>query len=288
MRQWFGKTIEVLKETGGSRSLGAEFAHRIYNRIVVVMLTDTLIELKKKPIVVFTRKRFILPPGLQQAVDDYWKSQLEAGKRYTRGEVFTISDIEEHGDRLIVSVGLSDYAHYIYTRRKGLPEEFACKNIHTSCLIVSSDDTLIFGRMAGHTSDPGNIQCVGGGLDFDDIREDVIDLDHSIGKELWEEVGIALADKGAVSRIDARFLRYDSAVHSIAMIFVLRMQMTAAEFSAHYARFEADLRERGEVPEFESLLYLPRDMESVEAFLASDPGKLDHYMKPLLERSVVL
>ncbi|NTW45771.1 MAG: hypothetical protein HGB18_01795 [Candidatus Moranbacteria bacterium] len=250
------------------------------------MLSDTLLELKSEPIVTYTGNRFMLPAETQKAVDEYWNGLMAEGKRYTRGEVFTISGIEERGGEVRVAVDLSDYAHYVYTRRVGLPEKYACKNIHTSCLIEAADDVLVFGRMAEHTSDPGNIQCVGGGLDFEDVRENAIDMKHGIGRELREEVGIESEDRKAVLRLDAGYLRYDSGIHSIAVIFLLKLRLTAAEFAEHYARFEEELIEKGEVPEFGSLIYLPKG--SVSEFLVSGPGKFDHYMRPLLGRVSVL
>ncbi len=59
------------------------------------MLQDALYRLEKKLEVVFTGQKFDLPDGLQGLIDDYWDSLLRKGNTYTRGEVFTISDIEE-------------------------------------------------------------------------------------------------------------------------------------------------------------------------------------------------
>ncbi|MEI7749912.1 MAG: hypothetical protein WCJ25_02815 [Candidatus Moraniibacteriota bacterium] len=245
------------------------------------MQQDTLFPLEKRLEVVFTGKKFVLPTGLQDTIDAYWNGLIADGNGYTRGEVFTISDIEETEDVTTVIVELSDYAHYLYTRRVGLPGEYACKNLHTSCLFETSDGMLVFGRMGKQTSVPGNIQCVGGGLDKDDVRGVVIDLEHNIRKELQEEVGIDVGD--SVSDFGVGYLRYDSRVHSIAAIFILKLSVSSRELSDHYGEFEAKLKDDGEQPEFESLIYVSKDKMEIDALYAKEGRHFDHYLMPLLE-----
>ena len=250
------------------------------------MLQDALYRLEKKLEVVFTGQKFDLPDGLQGLIDDYWDSLLRKGNTYTRGEVFTISDIEEAENVTTVMVELSDYAHYLYTKRVGLSEEYACKNLHTSCLIEASDGVLIFGRMGRQTSVPGNTQCVGGGLDKDDIRGTVIDLEHNIRKELSEEVGIDVDSEDLVTDFGIRYLRYDSRINSIAAIFMLKLSIPSREFADRYDRFELALREDGEIPEFESLIYVSKERSAIDAMYANEGGHFDHYVMPLLEAVV--
>jgi predicted NUDIX family phosphoesterase len=253
---------------------------------ITTMEQDKLHAIGRKLEVVFTKEKFILPVELQNKIDEFWDTLIKDGNKYTRGEVFTISNIEEKKDETIVNVDLSDYAHYLYTRRVGLPEKNACKNLHTSCLIETSDSMLIFGRMGKQTSMPGNIQCVGGGLDNEDIQGSVIDLTHNIKKELLEEVGINVDSEKLVSAFDIKYLRYDSNVHSVAAIFILKLKITSKEFADLYNVFEAQIIASGELPEFGELVYLKKNKSEIDDFYEKEKKYFDHYMMPLLEEVV--
>lgn len=250
------------------------------------MQLDKLFPIEKKLEIIFTREKFILPIDLQNKVDEYWESLILDGTPLFRGEVFTIADIEENIDKTIVHVDLSDYAHYLYTRRIGLPEKNACKNLHTSCLIETLDNVLVFGRMGKNTSLPGNIQCVGGGLDNDDICGKVIDLEHNIKKELMEEVGIDADSEKMVEDFSIKYLRYDASVYSIAAIFILKLKITSEELKDSYAKFEAQLIAGGMVPEFKELIYLAKNKLEIEEFYEKEKKYFDHYMMPLLQEVV--
>ena len=241
---------------------------------------------KNKLEVRFSQKKFTLPMELQNRIDEYWETLIKNGNKYTRGEVFTMSNIEENEGNIIINVDLSDYAHYLFTRRVGLPDKDACKNIHTSCLIETSDNVLVFGRMGEQTSIPGNIQCAGGGLNNEDIRGNVIDLEHNIRKELLEEVGIDVDNEKLVGDFSIKYLRYDSNIHSAAAIFILKLKITSHDFAVFYDKFEAQIRAKEELPEFKELVYLPKNKLAVNEFCEKEKKHLDHYMLPLLEEVI--
>ena len=154
------------------------------------MQTSKIILVDKKIHLNLLSKKLILPKRIQDKIDGYWEDLLKNGKKYTRGRVFSAIDIKEEKKEIRIDFVLTDYAHYLYSSNVGLPKKYACKNVHTSCLIETTDNVLIFGRMGKNTSRAGIIQCIGGGLDEEDIFGKKIDLKHNMEKELFEEVGI--------------------------------------------------------------------------------------------------
>lgn len=255
--------------------------------MIANIFSDEILSLDKKLIARAPQRKFQLPQDVQEKIDEYWESLIASGKKYRRGEVFTMANIEENEKNIIVSLEWTDYAHYVYDLKFGLPEKYACKNIHTSCLIETVDDVFVFGKMAEWTSVPGNIQCVGGGLDKDDIEGDEIDLEHNIKKELLEEAGINLEEEGLVSNLAIRYLKYSSKIYSAAAIFVLKLNTTSKEFSFRYEQFEGQLKKKNISPEFEKLVYLPMEKSKVDDFVAREKKSLDHYMSSLLKKEVL-
>ncbi|MCX6761590.1 MAG: hypothetical protein NTY33_01980 [Candidatus Moranbacteria bacterium] len=250
---------------------------------------NKIVEVTKPVRLELLKDKFVLPPEIQVKVDAYWEELVEKKPCYRRGEAFTISDVCEKDDAVEVKLALTDYAHYVYTRAVGLPAEFAFNNMHTSCAIETADGVLIFGLTGENTASIGIVQCVGGGLDRDDVRGNEIDLEHNIKKELQEEVGIDANDEKVASSLKLGYLKYtfNEKFSSIAAIFYLKLKLSEKEFRVHYGEFEKELREKGQVPELQKIVYLPKKEEAIWEFLRnSKSDSLDIYIEALLEKLI--
>jgi predicted NUDIX family phosphoesterase len=250
---------------------------------------NKIVEVAKPVRLELLKDKLSLPHEIQAKVDAYWEKLVEKKPYYRRGEAFAVSGICEKEDVIEVKLVLSDYAHYIYTRAVGLPAELAFNNMHTSCVIETADDVLIFGLTGENTANIGIWQCVGGGLDHDDVEGCEINLEHNIKKELQEEVGIDANDENTVSELKLKYLKYghNGDFSSVAAIFYLKLKLSEKEFCARYEEFEKELREKGGVPELQKIIYLPKKEEVIQEFLwNAKPDSLDLYMKALLEELV--
>jgi predicted NUDIX family phosphoesterase len=254
-----------------------------------MMKENKLVEVTKPIRLELLEDKFILPPQIQAKVDAFWEGLVREKPYYRRGEAFTIANICEKKDVIEVKLALTDYAHYIYTRAVGLPKELAFNNLHTSCTIETADGVLIFGLTGENTAKIGIVQCVGGGLDRDDVRGNEIDLEHNIKKELQEEVGIDANDEKAASSLKLSYLKYtfNEKFSSIAAIFYLKLNLSEKEFLAQYEEFEKELREKGQVPELQKIICLPKKEEVMRDFLRNHKSdSLDLYMEALLEKLI--
>lgn len=234
-----------------------------------------------------TGEKVRLPIDIQKNIDEYWSLLLESGKPLIRGEVFSVVGIEEDDKMINIKFSQTDYAHYLYSRNIGLPLEYACINVHTSCLIETVDNKMIIGRMGSHTAAEDNVQCVGGGLDKNDINGDEIDYLNSMKREVIEEININPNDKGIVSDFNLKYLFFfNEKINFIALIFVAKLKITAIEFEKRYSKFEKELILKGEYPEFKELIYLSKNKESVDSFCKQHKQSLDYYIQPLLEEVI--
>jgi predicted NUDIX family phosphoesterase len=239
-------------------------------------------KLDKSLQVEFSGKEVILPPKLQSKIDRYWADQLAEGKKYHRGEGYHVIDVRETKDRLLFQLSLSDYAHYLYSRRVGLPARYSFCNIHTSCLIECLDKVLVFGVMGTETALAGNVQCVGGGLDRDDLCSRKFSLRHNIKKELLEEVGIDAGDKKIVRSLRLEYLCHyrNKKVNSYAAIFIAKLSISSKDFRVRYEKFVRSLAKKNELPEFGTIYYLPKNKTEILEFIKKHPG--GQYMEKLL------
>ncbi|MFZ2188662.1 MAG: NUDIX hydrolase [Candidatus Moraniibacteriota bacterium] len=246
---------------------------------------NKIVEITRPVRLELLQDKFVLPPKIQMKVDAYWKELLQKNAHYSRGEVFTVSSIQEDADKIEIKLSHTDYAHFVYTRDVGLPTEYACVNVHTSCAIETIDDVLVLGVMGKNTAKAGILQFVGGGLDYADVRGHEIDLEHNIVKELQEEVGIDVSNKKQVSELQFRYLKYtnNEKYSSIAAIFHLKLKLSEREFRLHYKKFEKELKTVGKMPEFREMTYLPKNRAAIHELLSAKKiNRVDHYMEALL------
>ncbi|MEM8814027.1 MAG: NUDIX hydrolase [Pseudomonadota bacterium] len=120
-------------------------------------------------------------------------------------------------------------------------------NCFGSGLIRSSDGALIYGVMAGTTSNAGRIYPVAGMLDQSDVAPDgTIDIFASVGRELTEETGLTIAE----CRRGDRFMLTNGPLISIAE--VLTFDEDAERLAA---RIRASIASEAE-PELEDVVIL--------------------------------
>ena len=134
--------------------------------------------------VIYDKNEIVLPEKFKKVIEDNWNLLMKQGKKFFRGEVYTISRIESSNNNLTIYLNLSDYAHYVYTIYNRNQKELSCRVIYTSALVETIDGYFVFGEMADHTSTPKRLQCAGGGIDSIDIKENIVDINSNIKKRI--------------------------------------------------------------------------------------------------------
>jgi 8-oxo-dGTP pyrophosphatase MutT (NUDIX family) len=239
--------------------------------------------LTKDLVVRFSGKKVALPAEVQEKIDAYWDGLIRAGKSYTRGEVFTVTRKEAFDYRLEVLVERTDYAHYLYCQNVGGLGDLGVRIVHTAALIETNDGKIVFGKMGGHTSRAGLYQLCGGGIDDGDLRGDVFDFGHSIAKELREELGIDVADRGRVTGFGPAYFKEGGPTDKMTAVYRVVLNETGTQFLKRYGAFAKDLLERGETPEFGEIVVLGKDNQTLLGFLDRKDATFDECIRPLFE-----
>lgn len=249
-------------------------------------MTSLKIEEIQKPIIIpFQGEDVKLPEDLQQKIDTYWDELIASGRPYKRGEGFTVTEVKETKEALVVRVQKTDYAHYLYSQNIDPLGEQSVRIIHTAGAVITKDNYIIFGQMGPQTARADIYQLCGGGLDARDITpEGLLDADHNIVGEFQEELGIDVTDSIRVKSFAQKYFKTGGPTGKMALIYEVRLNETAEEFLATYVQYETKLREQEELPEFGKVLAFSLDeTQKLQAFLQNDQNKTDEYFKPFLE-----
>jgi 8-oxo-dGTP pyrophosphatase MutT (NUDIX family) len=227
--------------------------------------------------------KIMLPAGIRAKVDQYWQELVTKNPRLHKGEAFTVTSVKKVNDNMTVTLAETDYAHYLYSQQVGHLEDYAVRVIHSAALVITGDNKFIFGSMGGHTSRPGIIQCAGGGIDHDDIEDDIVDIEHNTARELAEELGIDVYDKSRVAAFYPAYLKSGGPTGKMTVAYVLRIKQTADQFMGDYDKFARTLVASNEEPEFGELFCLDNSQEAVDEFITKYGERLNEYMAVLFQ-----
>lgn len=236
----------------------------------------------------YTKRKVSLPKNYCYSIEEHWESILKAGKKFFRGDVFTITNIGRKDKDVIISVEQTDYAHFLYTIHRGQYGKYDCKVIYTSVLVETSDGKFAIGIMGKDTCTPEKLQLAGGGIDKEDINGDMLDLEHNIKKEISEELGIDINDKYIVKGFKPYLLKDGGKTNFLSAIFKLDLAIDADEFKDKFNKYNNSLIEQGISPELSSLLMLDADQHEIENFINSNFRETDENLIPTLKAAVGL
>lgn len=220
-----------------------------------------------------------LTAARSKEIEDFWL-EVNHNRRFHRGEVFSVSSIVEQQDLFTVQLSRTDYAHYLHTVRNSVFDQESCKVIFAAGLVETNDSKYIFGEMNSHTAYPGRLQCVGGGLSWEDKIGNFFDSKKSVLRELSEELGITDSDQ--IKSCIPVFIKTGGTYDFIVVLYRIKLRFTAEELLLHYQRFIDHLLKEGEKPEFQNLIVLDNTLESIKSFFQTKERYCVDYVEPFL------
>lgn len=249
-------------------------------------METTIHEFNNNIKVYYTNQKKPLPIEYSERVKKHWETLLNSGKKFFNGDVFTINKIEASEGKANIFVGLTDYAHFLFTINKNTYEEDDCRVIYTSVLIVTSDNKFAIGVMNEGTAFPNKLQFIGGGVDKDDIKGEILDLGHNIKKEILEELGIDAEDKSIVGSLQACLLKSGGEDNFLSAIFRMELLIDENELRYILDRHNKSLELQNKMQEIKSLIFINATMEAVKEFVIKDERKKDGNLAAALEAAV--
>lgn len=221
-----------------------------------------------------------LPAPFQEKVDNFWLT-FNKDNRFSRGEVFHVDTVKETQDFLAVILKRSDYAYYLYSVRNKQIEMERCRVIYSAGLVETADSFFVFGEMAKNTAYPGRLQCVGGGLSKHDLQNSFFNLEKSVLRELHEELGIA--NDNNVKDCVVKYLKTGGDFDFITVLYHIQLNLTLEQLVDQYEEFCKALIAKGEIPEFQRIVWLKNANKSIEEFIRNEKRDSVDYLFPLLK-----
>jgi 8-oxo-dGTP pyrophosphatase MutT (NUDIX family) len=232
--------------------------------------------------VYYSNEKVILPKDYSDEVEKHWNLLLQSGEKFFRGDSYTITKMETNDDTVNIYVQLTNYAHFLYTIHKNTYTEHDCRVIYTSVLIETSDKKFVLGEMNVGTAFPHKLQFIGGGIDKNDIKGNILDLEHNIKKEILEELGIDVKNKNVVKEVRPCFLKSGGDNNFLSAIFKMDLLIDEEQFGDMFNNYNESLISKGETPEIKSLIFIQADRRSVNGFINTDNREKDSNVIPTL------
>src|SRR5689334_10916768 len=98
-------------------------------------------------------------------ITEHWRKLAEANPRIWNGDVLICTGAKIADAVLTGRFLKTDYASFVAWRDWGWPDK-SVSNLFGSAIVHSADGALLYGRMAGHTLNPGKIYPPGGPLEM--------------------------------------------------------------------------------------------------------------------------
>jgi len=237
-----------------------------------------------KNVGIFMRDEKIkLPQDIQDEINENWRKIEAEGSNVWNGEVYCVTKLEDTGKEVVIECKRSNYSHYLYGERIGLPKQYECKNISAGALIETSDHYYLVGELDTTTSYPHMLQVSGGNIDNADIKDGKANIIKTITREVMEEVNIDLEDKSIVSGFQTKYMYIteENEQPGIQIFAKANLNMTAEEVQEHYKRYLEYLKENNLEVEFGKIHFIHDIME-----LDRMPNPKRTYLKPLIEAGI--
>ena len=223
-----------------------------------------------------------LPEEIKRKIDEFWKQCEYENPNLWNGELMCVEKCTREGNQIIITCKKTNYAHYLYDERIGLPKEYACSSLVAGCLLETSDNYYIVGELADNTSFPHCMQISGGSADNDDIKDGKIDIFNTIIRECQEELNINLQDKKQVKNFEMKYISLPSEeVHTYILFAKGELNMNKSQMQEYYENYLKYLKENNLEVEFSKIHFINKGRILEELNKFNNPKR--EYLKSLLE-----
>ena len=226
-------------------------------------------------------EKFELPQDIKEKIKIFWDKVIAESPNLWDGEITCVGSYKESEKEIEIVCQRSNYSHYLYDERKGLPKEYACLNLSAGCLLETSDNYYIVGELIEGSSYPHCMQVTGGNIDKNDIKDGKVDILNTIRREVKEEVNIDLDDENFVENYELKYVSVpDDVAHTYLIFAKGKLKMTAGEMSECYDNYLRYLRDNNLEVEFEKIHFIHKEKVKEELERLTNPRR--EYLLDLL------
>lgn len=129
----------------------------------------------------------------REAIDAHWMARKREKPSFFNGAVVILASYEVTADRCLDARFVrTDFKSFLFWRESGWPDR-TVMDAFGSALIFSADGMLLLGKQRDGHLNGGLWYPPSGFIDASDVTADgAIDIDHSVRREIAEELGLGL------------------------------------------------------------------------------------------------
>ena len=243
-----------------------------------------VIHTNKKVVTKTMHRKMDLPEEIKVEIATFWQEQVKDNPNLFNGEIWNVTKMGEQGNKVVLTLNKTDYAHYIYDERHGIDDEkYFCHNLSSGVYIVTSDGYGVLGELDDNTSYPKCLQVSGGGLDTkQDLVDNEFDLVKTAERELKEELNIELKNKNQIRQYDFKYIEIpEGKRHAYSVLLKAKSTLTSKELKAHFGNYKKYLEENNGEIEFKKLHFLKIGKAVEELDKLDNPKRL--YVRQIFE-----
>lgn len=220
-----------------------------------------------------------LPDEIKIEIERCWNEAILSGKKYTNGDLFTISSIANEGNLLNLYLYLTTYDHYIYSVKKNFTGNYICRSLAANILFLTSDNYYVLAVMSGKTSLPNKIKFIGGAFSKDDIKSGKIDAFTCIDREVQEEIGLSISNKNIITNVCPKYIVTRKNFSFINILFMSELNISRNELTALFKEY----KENSALDDFElsDIYFLHNDNNDIKNFIVCNKQNIMSYMEDL-------
>lgn len=225
---------------------------------------------------------FKLPDEIQRKIEEFWNKAKSENPSLFNGELMCVSDYRKEKNLIEIICKKSNYAHYLYDERIGLPDQYACSSLVAGCLLETSDDYYVIGELDKSTSFPYCMQTSGGSSDDNDIKDGNIDFINTIVRECKEELNIDLLDKKLVEGFELKYISLpEGKIHQYILFAKGKLNIDRFQMEKYYNDYLKYLQENDLEIEFGKIHFIKKENADKELDNFKNPKR--NYLKELLK-----
>ena len=80
-------------------------------------------------------EQFQLPQEIRNKIDEFWENAKKETPGLWNGELMCVSEYKRQENEILITCKKTNYSHYLYDERIGLPEQYACSSLVAGCLL---------------------------------------------------------------------------------------------------------------------------------------------------------
>ncbi len=242
----------------------------------------------KKLVITYEDSKVILPKEIRKKIDEHWIEYVKQNPNLWNGDVTRVSRYIENDNEINILCQKTDYAHYLYEERNGLPKKFSCVNISAGSLIETSDEYYLIGELDEKMSYPHMLQVSGGNVDKKDVKNGIVNIMKTISREVMEEVNINLNNPEQVSNLLLKYI-YNSEIEEQPKVQIFakaKLKMTAKQMDEYYNKYFEYLKKNSLELEF-GKIHLIKKNNAINILKNMNNPKRD-YLIPLIKSDLLI